>query len=443
MIFDIRAHGTTHALLISVDPDTARLHLTTQRLPNPASPPPFCQFLRAHVQGARIDALEQIHDDRLVALRVSTREGPRTLVAALTGRTADLLALDAEGKILTALQTGQERAGRTYEPPSRHEPAVERTATSREGGKTPRGGDPFPASREIEQRYADREQESARRRSRETKLAELRKQIKKTGRRIETLQADLQKASLYRDYARYGELLKANLHALKKGQDQITVPDYFDPSLPELTIPVDPAKSPRGNMDDYFKKHRKYLAAEREIRPRVRQMEEELLRLQAARAAIERGEWEPDAPAPAPSSPARAATKRPVERRGPYRRFTSADGLPIFVGRNAAENEELTFKLAKSDDLWLHAQGMPGSHVVIRLERGAEPPPETLRDAATLAILYSDLKKSGKGEVLYTRRKHVRKIKGKPAGTVTVTQERTLFIQLDRTRLDRLRTSAH
>lgn len=116
--------------------------------------------------------------------------------------------------------------------------------------------------------------------------------------------------------------------------------------------------------------------------------------------------------------------------------------MPIYVGRNARENEALTFGEARPDDLWLHAHGTPGSHVVLRLEKGVDPSHETLRDAATLALLYSDLKKSGKGEVLYTRRKYVRKVKDKSPGTVTVTQEKTIFVSLDRARLDRLKERA-
>jgi predicted ribosome quality control (RQC) complex YloA/Tae2 family protein len=134
------------------------------------------------------------------------------------------------------------------------------------------------------------------------------------------------------------------------------------------------------------------------------------------------------------------SNERPDERRGPFRRFTSSDRLPIFVGRNARENDELTFGLAKSDDLWLHARGTPGSHVVVRLEKGSDPPPETIRDAATLALLYSDLKKSGKGEVIYTRRKWVKKAKGQAPGAVTVTQDKSLHVSLDKKRLDALKT---
>lgn len=128
------------------------------------------------------------------------------------------------------------------------------------------------------------------------------------------------------------------------------------------------------------------------------------------------------------------------QSRGPFRRFVSSDGHLILVGRNARENDDLTFGLAKSEDLWLHARGTPGSHVVVRLDKGTDPPPETIRDAATLALLYSDLKKSGKGDVIYTRRKWVKKAKGQAPGAVTVTQEKSLYVTLDKPRLDALKS---
>ena len=229
---------------------------------------------------------------------------------------------------------------------------------------------------------------------------------------------------------------------MKKGQEQITVVDYYDSGLPELVLPLDPSKNAQGNMDDYFKKHRKYLAADREIRPRLEAAEREREALRKELTALQTGTWEPPSIPPFPAK--RGRKERPktaasARNPGPYRRFTSADGLPIYVGRNARENDELTFKFAHTDDLWLHARGTPGSHVVVRLEKGAQPPPETVKDAATLALLYSDLKKSGKGEVIYTRRKWVKKMKGQSPGTVSVTQEKSVYATLDRSRLDRLK----
>jgi predicted ribosome quality control (RQC) complex YloA/Tae2 family protein len=216
--------------------------------------------------------------------------------------------------------------------------------------------------------------------------------------------------------------------------DQITLVDYYDASFPEVTLPLDPTKSALHNMHEYFKKYRKHQRAERELHPRIAAGEQDVDHLRREIAAIEEGRWArpPSAGLGLPVERAELSVRRSAQRRqGPFRRFISSDGLPIFVGRNAKENEELTFGLAKSDDLWLHARGVPGSHVVVRLARGSEPPPETLRDAATLALLYSDLRKGGKGDVIYTRRKWVRKAKGQRTGAVTVTQEKTISIKLD------------
>ncbi|MEK6617943.1 MAG: NFACT family protein [Nitrospirota bacterium] len=449
---EIRAPGQTLSLFLSANPETARLHLLSHRHPNPATPPPFCQFLRAHIQGARIEGVEQIEGDRIVRIRMTAREGPCSFIAELTGRGADLLLLDSHDKILATLNTPREKVGKPYQPPISPARPQTRAGTwtssdvDAKAFPSPDEDHSFPMSTALERRYQAREEEFDRARLRQARLAEVRKRIKKASRRIEALRTDLDKAARYRDYARYGELLKANLGKIHKGQERITVTDYFDPATPELVIPLDPSKSPRGNMDDYFKKHRKHLAAEREIRPRLAAVERELEALRAELTAIQCGTWEPPTSKQEKAQQVVLNRKTPIPkskptRSGPFRRFEAADGLPIYVGRNARENEELTFKLAKSDDLWLHAHGTPGSHVVVRLEKGADPPPETIKDAATLALLYSDLKKSGKGEVIYTRRKWVRKVKGRPPGTVTVTQEKSVFVTLDRVRLDRLKDS--
>ena len=443
---EIRAPGRTLSLLISAALETTRLHLVSQPLPNPPAPPAFCQFLRAHIQGARIDAIAQVPNDRIVRVNLTAREGPCTFVAELIGRQADLLLLDDRGKVLASLNEDRDRVGKPYRPPAQRPHVSDKPI---EAWPMPTDDRPFPVSALLEERYGQREIALATTQLRQSKLTELKKSIKKAVRRIEALREDLDKAARYQDYARYGELLKANLGRIKKGQELITVVDYFDPAQSELVIPLDPSKTPHGNMDDYFKKHRKFLVAGQEITPRIEGMERELAALRKDQLAIEEGRWVPVEPTSASTREGRLTPRiqssalRPQHssRSGPFRRFISADGVPIYVGRNAKENDELTLKFAHSDDLWLHAQGVPGSHVVVRLEKGANPPPETLKDAATLALLYSDFKKSGKGDVIYTRRKYVRKAKGRPPGAVTVTQEKAIFIQLDRGRLDRLKES--
>lgn len=437
LVLDVRVPGQTHRLLISCQPDTARVHITTHSPVNPPTPLPFCQFLRAHVQGARIDDIRQIGNDRIVELQIAGKEGSHSIVCELTGNKTNILVLNAERRVLRDLSRQHMLTGQAYAPPPQRNAVHD--ATPSRFARTLR--DRLSVSEAIEAYYHKQETTRSADRIKEARRRVLKKTLKKEQRLIAAWRNDLSRATAYRDYARYGELIKANLGAITKGADQIEMTDYFDDRLPTITIPLDPMKSAQGNMDDYFRKHRKYLAAERELKPRIAQAEYGVERLRRELTHIEQGSWTPPPVPPAHLNRAIPKEHRAMDqRRGPFRRFTSTDGLPIFVGRNARENDELTFGLAKSDDLWLHARGTPGSHVVVRLGKGTEPPPETLRDAATLALLYSDLKKSGKGDVIYTRRKWVKKAKGQAPGAVIVTQEKALHMNLDKTRLDALKT---
>ena len=442
IVLEIRTPGRTHQLLLSCHPETTRLHFITEAVQNPLVPPSFCQFLRAHLQGARIDHLEQIHGDRIVHLALSTKKGPCTLVVELTGITSNLLVLDKTGLIRRDLNGTKDLPGHMYVPPARppqDRPTVSLSRFSQDTQKSP-----FPRSAAIEGHYHKAKATSVVQTAQNARAGILRRSIKKLRRRIDAWHEDLAKAEKYKTYARYGELIKANLGTIRRGQTDVALVDYFNEELPSLTIPLDQTKTPQGNMDDYFKKHRKHLSAERELRPRIAEGEKELALLQQEVTSIEQGTWQlptPTHPSLRARPPVRAGKEKGKhgQTQGPFRRFTSSDGLTIYVGKNARENDELTFGLAKSDDLWLHARGTPGSHVVVRLEKGAEIPPETLRDAATLALLYSDLKKSGKGDIIYTLRKWVKKTKGQAPGAVTVTQEKALFVSLDKIRLASLR----
>ena len=443
---EIRSQGKTRRLYLSADPETARLHFLSRKYPNPQTPPPFCRLLRAHLEGTRIEHVRQVGDDRIVRLDMQLEGTPVTLVAELTGRTANVLLLDHDGAVRGQLRKGRFKTGETYATPAAKPRPVgaHGGAPDREGGwPSAPTSEALPVSAELERRFQERDEARARARQRESIRAAFRKKLKRTGKRVDALESDLAKAERYRTYDRYGELLKSRLGDIPKGAASITVTDYFDPALPELVLPLDPAKSPQGNMEDYFKKYRKFLGAEKEIRPRLLAAQAEAAALRESLAALDRD----DAPVASPieTTPRRRrqgpASRKVHEPAKPFRRFSTEAGDQILVGRNSRENEELTFGLARGHDLWLHANGVPGSHVVLRLEKGAEARRESLLDAATLALQYSDLRKSGQGEVLYTYRKHVRKPRGAKPGLVTVTQDKRLYVKLDRKRLARLKES--
>ena len=453
-----RSQGKTVTLYFSADPETARLHFLSKKTLNPPTPPPFCQLLRAHLEGARLERIEQVADDRIVRLDMQRDGKSVTLIAELTGRTANLFLLDEAGTVRGQLRKGRFKPGDAYtappsKPPSSPPPLpssltrCNHRATGAPGGGKRKaegqGEGEHPISAALERRYQERDDARARARQLEIVKAGLQKTLKRAVKRIEALEADLAKAERYRDYNRYGELLKPHLGEIPKGATSIEVPDYFDPALPDIVLPLDPAKSPQGNLDDYFRKYKKYQNAQKAIRPRLKAAQAEAVALRERLAALDRGDMSADLEVQGPLHHVQQAgpprKKKPPAK--PFLRFISEAGDAILIGRNSRENEELTFGLARSHDLWLHASGAPGSHVVLRLEKGAEVRNESLLDAATLALHYSDLRKSGQGEVLYTYRKHVRKPRGAKPGLVTVTQDKRLFLKLDRKRLQRLKES--
>src|SRR5438309_7813329 len=439
---EIRAQGKTRMLYFSTNPETARLHFLSKKPPNPPTPPQFCQLLRAHLEGARIEHIDQVGNDRIVRLDMQCDGKPITLVAELTGRTANVMLLDEGGAVRGQLRKGRLKPGETYVPPVSRAKEASKDSNNQTTRTAHQTANEFPISAEVEGRYQERDEARARARQLDAVKASLRKTLKRAVKRIEALEADLAKAERYRDYNRYGELLKSHLGEIQKGAASITVPDYFDPALPEIVLPLDPAKRPQGNLDDYFRKYKKYQNAQKAIRPRLQAAQAEAATLRERLAALDRDE------APAEEENLVGADRElPLRRKKetapakPFLRFTSEAGDSILVGRNSRENEELTFGLARSHDLWLHASGAPGSHVVLRLEKGAELRKASLIDAATLALHYSDLCKSGQGEVLYAFRKHVRKPRGAKPGLATLTQDKRLFIKLDRKRLQQLKES--
>ncbi|HIN33581.1 MAG TPA: fibronectin-binding domain-containing protein [Nitrospirales bacterium] len=445
---EIRIEGETLHLHISAHPQIPRLHLLTQKYANPSSPPQFCQFLRRHLQGAKVVSIEQVTDDRIVRLRYQKTQDTGSLMADLIGRGANLYLLDANDTVSATLRSGRLAFGDHYELPFGESSSQQHRATEDTSEMSqPADAGAYPINRGLEARYAQLTQDLVIQRAQQAYLSSNTRKIKKAKRRLAGLEADLLRMDRYKDYRQYGELLKAAMHAIPKGATQATVQDYFDPSLGSMIIPLDPSLSANENMNTYFRKFRKYCSAQRELLPRIEAIPQELASLAQERDRLLQGIPPPDVDGlvstALPRSPGKkvATRKRSEKIKLPYRHFVSLDGLIIGVGRNATENEALTFRAAKGRDLWLHARGVPGSHVAVFMGDWTTVPPQTLYDAAHLALLYSDRKRSGHGDVSYTLRKYVKKVKGKPPGTVTMTQEKNLYVELDETRLNRLKGS--
>ncbi|MDD3572955.1 MAG: NFACT RNA binding domain-containing protein [Eubacteriales bacterium] len=228
-----------------------------------------------------------------------------------------------------------------------------------------------------------------------------------------------------------GELITANLHALPRGAESVTLPNYYTGG--ETAIPLDPALPPSANAQRYFKRYRKAHTArklsdshqERALSD-IALLEESLYFLERAQSNQEISELRAQLALAGFARPLAGEGKKKKKTESPMMRFTSSDGFIIIAGRNAGQNERL-LREARGEDIWLHARDVPGSHVLITAA-GRAVPRATIQEAAKIAAFYSQSR--GKPvQVDYTLRKNVRKIPGGGPGLVHYTGEKGLTAQ--------------
>ncbi|MBC7236013.1 MAG: NFACT family protein [Chloroflexi bacterium] len=234
-----------------------------------------------------------------------------------------------------------------------------------------------------------------------------------------------------------GNAILAMAWEIQPGQTELVVnPQDFlaDGALSatELRIPLDPARSPAENAQSYFEEYRKRKSANERLPQLIAETEMQLAYLRQLSTDMDLAEDRAqldavrdelaEAGVLAGHKRAKGAPQgEPLMARGP-------DGTPILVGRNSRQNDLVTFRRAAPDDLWLHAHGVPGAHVIIK-SAGRPVDERTLRQAARLAAYYSAARHEAHVQVDYTERRYVRHIKGAPAGMVTYTRERTLIVE--------------
>lgn len=250
--------------------------------------------------------------------------------------------------------------------------------------------------------------------------------------RLSSLRAEGAKADEADRLREWGELIYAYLWSISPGQRELVVDG--------ATVPLDPALSAKENAQAYFERYRKAQSAGSHLPELVEKAEQEVAyldQLQTLTSQAERFEdlealaveWEAYLRATGRGGGEQRRVKRSAPPKRPRAIYDDA-GNAIYIGRSGAENDAVTFNVAGPNDTWLHARGVPGSHVIVRWHDPAgNEDEETLRRAAALAAHYSSARKSGSVEVDATRRRYVRKIKGTGPGMVTYRNERTLAVR--------------
>jgi len=218
--------------------------------------------------------------------------------------------------------------------------------------------------------------------------------------------------------------------------DAITVTDYFQDQPQEVRIELNPTLTLRENIEKMFKRHQKagrgkQIMAQQlaEVRSRQAAITEQTRRLQAIR---DWDTWLAIAERIAKEQTGKTTASEPSRTAQTARRYRTliVDGCEILVGRSSRENDELTFRMANSDDFWMHVADYSGSHVVIRNPKKEKTMPETvLTRAAQLAAYFSQARNSSKVEVHYTQRKYVSKPRGAKPGLVKLSEFKSISVE--------------
>jgi predicted ribosome quality control (RQC) complex YloA/Tae2 family protein len=445
-------------LLVVAHPELARLSFTAAPPPAARSVPPLGQFLRAHAHRARLAGVALSGEERQAAVRLEGGEVVELLLSILGART-NLYLLDRERRLVLAARP-LEKTRRDLQPGDAwtDPPGAPREGTDR-------------WAHVPDERFFEAVEETYRALERERRAAVLERRIGQAlgreleflARKAENLQVDRADAAEADAWRRRGELLKGMLHEIRPGAAEARARDFETGE--EVVIELDPARSPADNLERIFDRYHRDLRRSDAVAAQIAEVGrtraaletlaaelpaardagpealEELAARPELRRLLGRHSSEPKPRAPARPSAGRAASRGGVPGRLLPKRFRTSDGLEVWVGRNDEGNDYLTTRLARGNDLFLHLEASPGSHVVLRTEGRSDPPAESLLEACELAVHFSKAKNAGRADVHVAAIKNVRKPAGAKPGLVYVSRGRTVHLRRDAKRLERVLAS--
>ncbi len=448
LALEFRVPGENLQLLLATGAGRARLH-TIERAPrNPKQSHAFQGQLRKELRGS-LEKLEHIASDRIVLLHLRPRQGERrTLVAELTDRHGNFFLLDDAGIILGSsrspssptrpLLRGQRRC-----PPPQHQPGDRDRFSDLEAEDRDRA---------VREHFEASEARNLLETRRQRVLSLLNTNLRKLRRTAAKQVREADRAHHAQDLRRQAELLQSSFHALERGLEELLVDDYYLDPAQKVRIKLDPTLSPGEQIERRYQRAKRAERSGQQATKRLEQTRGEIALLEPLQEACKSAETiaglgaiEEQLP---PKLKARLArlreqTKGSTRSKGaprtrlPFIRYRDSKGLEFRVGRGARENDELTFRHARGNDVWLHVRGRPGAHVVI-CRPGPSPSSEVLLIGAQLALAHSGLKEGAREEVSWTRVKEVHKSKGLPPGKVLLRSEKVLYVEARRADLSHL-----
>lgn len=269
---------------------------------------------------------------------------------------------------------------------------------------------------------------------------------KKNANKIKKLEKTLKDAEKADKYQLLGELLTANMYMVQKGDQEVEVLNYYEEESPTVTIKLDPLKTPAENAQSYFQKYQKAKNSISVVQEQIQKAEEEIeyfdrliqqLETASPKDVNEIREELIEGGYLKQKAKHKAHKKKPTKPE--LETYYSTDGTEILVGKNNKQNEYLTNKLAKRNEIWLHTKDIPGSHVVIRSENPTET---TIYEAAQLAAYFSKARQSSSVPVDFTTIRQVKKPNGAKPGFVIYEGQQTVYVTPDEEKIIAMRKQA-
>ena len=407
-------------LIISTDPNRLTLHLGKR--PDRESDPPqrtdtgFVALLKKHFVDFRLRDISKQSQDRVVEFDFGRSA---RLVVLLRGNSADVV-ITEDSRMVASLRNRESVSGT----PHRLSQGSHRFESE------------FSTANEAAEHYfnsADarlsftRDQQAVR--------SHLKGKIKKLRTLAGKLEGDRRRFQDGDLHQRYGEVLLANLHQIKTDGKAFVVVDIYDPSGSTISIPMGEHSDARIAAEHHFRLARRSRNGLKAINERLPEVEGHIREAEAALKRVDEAVNVSDLPpiAAAIGLPARRQTTGEKKTQGPkisgVRRYRTSEGFEILVGRSDKDNDNLTFRVAKAQDLWFHASDYPGSHVVLRNPHRTLPPQSAIHKAAQIAAKFSHARRDAKVAVNYCEKKFVSKLKRAAPGQVRISSFKTILVE--------------
>ena len=507
LVLQIRSNRQSHRLLLSAHPVFGRIQLTQTTFENPAQPSTFIMVLRKYLQGALIESIEQIENDRIVEMTVSNKNEigdhiQATLIIEIMGKHSNILLVDKSShKILEVIKhVGFSQnsyrtllPGSTYiAPPSteslnpftiKDEKLFEILQTQETTAKNLQSlfqglgrdtanelesilvseklstfrsffnqetkpcltetsfspvpfanqvGEPFAnLSDLLDTYYKDKAERDRVKQQASELIRRVENELQKNRHKLKKQEKELLATDNAEEFRQKGELLTTFLHQVPNDQDQVILDNYY--TNQPITIALDKALTPNQNAQRYFKRYQKLKEAVKYLTDLIEETKATILYLESVETVLNQAGLEEIAEIREEliqTGFIRRRQREKIQKRKKPEQYLASDGKTIiYVGRNNLQNEELTFKMARKEELWFHAKDIPGSHVVI--SGNLDPSDEVKTDAAELAAYFSQGRLSNLVQVDMIEVKKLNKPTGGKPGFVTYTGQKTLRVTPD------------